>query len=448
MRKIFFIAYTLLSLSLFAQKDTLVVDQIVARVGDEIILQSDVEAQYYQMLANGNSASRTAKCKVLEDQLIQKLLINQAKIDSLTVSDDEVNMQVDARVDVFVQQLGGIAELEKYLNKSIFDIKKDLAKMLQSQLLAQKEQAKITDDVKITPSEVADYYATIPQDSIPLVDVSYQISQIILYPILTKAEKQITIDKMNDLRDKIISGTRKFESLARMYSQDNESAKNGGELGFVNRGDLDPVFAAAAFRLKKDEVSPVIKSQFGYHIIQMIERRGEKINVRHILIREFIPNEAKQRTIAFADSIRNLIVSDSISFKNAAMRFSNDPDTKNNGGLLYNQMTGNSEFKINELPPYIKYDVIKLNEGEISKPISSTNKKGNEVIKIYKIVKKTPQHVANLNDDYQLFYDNALAHKKSQIFENWVEKQQKQVYISIIPEYTDCTFKFKNWLKN
>lgn len=447
MRKIFFIAYTFLSLSLFAQKDTLVVDQILARVGDEIILQSDVEAQYYQWLANGNSASRNAKCSVLEDQLIQKLLINQAKIDSLTVSDDEINMQVDARVDVFVQQLGGIAELEKYLNKNIYDIKKDLAKMLASQLLAQKEQGKITDDVKITPSEVAEYYATIPLDSIPLVDVTYQISQIVFYPMLTAMEKQITTDKMNDLRDKIVSGSRKFESLARMYSQDNESAKNGGELGFVNRADLDPVFAAAAFSLQKDQVSPVIKSQFGYHIIQMIERRGEKVNVRHILVREFIPNEATQRTLNLADSVRNLIVTDSLSFKKAALIFSNDLDTKNNGGLVYNQMAGNAKFKINELPPYIKYDVMNLNEGEISEPISSTDNKGNNVVKIYKIDKKAPQHVADLNDDYQLFYDNALAHKKSQIFENWVKKQQKQVYISIIPEYTDCSFKFKNWLK-
>ncbi|MEA3452521.1 MAG: peptidylprolyl isomerase [Bacteroidota bacterium] len=447
MRKVFFIVLILVNISVFAQDDTLIVDQIVARVGDEIILQSDVESQYYQWLANGNAASRQAKCNVLEDILIQKLLINQAKIDSLFVSSSELEMQVDARIEIFVQQFGGITELENYLNKSIYDIKKDLKKVIHDQLLAQKEQGQITMDITITPSEVAEYYKTLHQDSIPLVDVSYEIRQITISPILLESEQQITIDRINDIRQKIVSGTRKFESLAIMYSNDDISAKNGGELGFTGRAELDPEFAAAAFALQKDSISDVVVTKYGRHIIQLIERRGERINVRHILIRRIIPSVAIQRTIVYADSIRNYIINDSISFNDAALLHSYDIDTKNNGGYLFNNTTGGTKFSINQLPHNIKYDVINLKENEISAPISTLDKIENQVVKIYKIEKKTPQHVANLKDDYQLFYEMALQNKKTEIFLDWVEQQQKQVYISIITDFQTCNFKFKHWLK-
>ncbi len=447
MKKIFFLVFIIANISLFAQKDSLIVDQIVARVGDEIILQSDVESQYYQWLANGNPASKEARCMILENQLIQKLLINQAKIDSISVTDDEVDRQVQERINIYEQQLGGVSQLEKYLNKSIFDIKKDLKNMIGKQLLAQKERNSITKDVTITPSEVVEYFKSLPQDSIPLVDVTFQLSQIVFDPKLTKAEADITIQKLKDIRKKIVSGERKFESMARMYSQDDVSAKNGGELGFMSRGELDPKFAAVAFSLKKGEISKIVKSKFGYHIIQLIERRGERINVRHILIRQYIPYAAKQRTIAFADSVRNLIVKDSITFADAAKKYSDDKESRNNGGQLFNPMTGNTKFKINELPPNIKYDVINLKEHEVSEPIYTTDKTMNNVVKLYRIDKKIPQHIANLNDDYQLFYDKALAHKKELVFDNWVTNQQKQVYISIIPEFSKCKFKYKNWLK-
>jgi len=447
MRKVFFIVLILVNISVFAQDDTLIVDQIVARVGDEIIIQSDVEAQYYQWLASGNAASRQAKCNVLEDILIQKLLINQAKIDSLFVSPSELEMQVDARIEVFIQQFGGVSELEDYLNKSIYDIKKDLKKVLEDQLLAQKAQNQITMDIKITPSEVADYYKNLHQDSIPLVDVSYEVRQITISPILLKSERQITIDNIKEIRQKIVSGKRKFESLARMYSNDDLSAKKGGELGFMSRAELDPIFASVAFSLQKDSISNIVKTQFGYHIIQLIERRGERINVRHILIKEFVPTAATQRTIVFADSIRNSILNDSISYENAALLYSSDKDTKNNGGFIFNPMTGGTKFKISELPYNIKYDIINLKENEISAPINTIDKTGNNVIKIYKIEKKTPQHVANLKDDYQLFYEMALQNKKTEIFLDWIEQQQKYVYISIIPDFQNCNFKFKNWLK-
>jgi peptidyl-prolyl cis-trans isomerase SurA len=432
---------------LWAQNDTIIVDQIIARVGDEIILQSDVEAMYFQWLASGNSASRQAKCQVFEQLLIEKLLLNQAKIDSITVTEDELDMQVDARLQIYIDQLGGIAQVEDYLHKSIFDIKEDLKKVLKSQIIAQREREKITEDISITPSEVAEFYKKLPKDSLPLIDVSYEIMQIAIYPKLTPEQQQITIDKLNGIREKIVSGQRKFESMARMYSDDAVSAKQGGELGFMGRGELDPDFAAAAFALKKDEISPVIKTQYGYHIIQLIDRKGERVNVRHILIRPYIPPEAKINAINLADSIRNLIVNDSISFEDAAQQFSEDENSKNYGGYVFNKMASTTKFEIKDLPQNIKYDVRDMEEGEISKPIVTKDEAGNTVIKIYKISQKIPQHIANMSDDYQRIYDMALAHKKNEIFEQWVNKQQKNVYININPKFKDCKFYYKNWIK-
>jgi peptidyl-prolyl cis-trans isomerase SurA len=446
MRTLTLIFLLFLSLNSIAQ-DTIIVDQIIARVGDEIILQSDVEASYFQWLAEGNSASPQAKCNILEDQLIQKLLINQAHIDSIDVSEDELEMQVDSRVNMFIQQLGGVTELETYLNKNIYDIKEDLKKVLKNQLIASKMQATITDDVSITPSEVAEYYNSLSIDSLPLVDITYEIRQIAVYPKLTDEEAQITLEKLEDIRGKIVSGERRFESMATMYSEDPGSAGNGGELGFFARAELDPIFAAAAFSLKEGEVSKVIKSQFGYHIIQMIERRGERVNVRHILIKAYIPAEAKQRTIVLTDSLRQLLVQDSISFDIVASSFSEDEDTKNNGGLVFNQMTGSTKFKISELPHYMKLDVISMPQGEVSKSVTTTDAVGNTVIKLYYLESKTPEHVANMEDDYQLILDMAMMHYKQKVFSEWIIEEQKNVYISILKQYQSCTFKYKKWLK-
>ncbi|MBN2892725.1 MAG: peptidylprolyl isomerase [Bacteroidales bacterium] len=447
MRNILIAFVLLMSTNLLAQ-DTIIIDQIIARVGDEIILQSEVEGQYFQWLAEGNSASPQAKCQILEAQLIQKLLINQAKIDSIEITDDELQMQVDSRINMYVSQIGGEAELEKYLNKSIFDIKNDMKKVLKNQLIAERVQDKITEDVSITPSDVAEYYATIPYDSLPLIDVTFEIRQISFYPQMTTEEEQATIDKLTEIRDKIVSGTRKFESMARMYSEDPGSATNGGEIGFFGRADLDPTFAAVAFNLEKDEVSEIVKSEFGYHIIQLIERRGERVNVRHILIKPIIPAEAKIRALDKADSVLILIQKDSLDFSEAAAIYSEDENTKNNGGLVFNLMTGSTKFKIGELPPYIKYDIINLANGEISEPKQTTDASNNSVIKIYYIESKTPEHVANLSDDYQLIHDMAMAKEKERVFNEWIKEQQQNVYISIDEQYKGCKFRYNNWMKN
>jgi len=447
MHKIILSILIFLSLNTYAQNDTIVIDQIVARIGDEIILQSDVESTYQQWLSMGNYASRDAKCFIFEDLLIQSLLLNQAKLDSITVSDAELDMQIDARINMFLSQFGTVQEMENYLNKTIFEIKEEMKRTLEKQLIADQERNLIISDITVTPSDVAVYYSGIPTDSLPLVDVTYEIRQIAIYPKLTAAQEQLTIDQLNDYRDKIVNGTRQFASMARMYSKDNISAANGGELGFKNRGELDPDFAAIAFSLDSGEVSLPFKTQFGYHIVQMIDRRGERVNVRHILLRPFIPATVKATTINFIDSLRNLALTDSATFADLAMQFSEDDKTKNSGGLFYNPNTESTKFKIAELPASMKYDIISLNQGDISRPITTTDDAGNTVIKIYMVEKKSPEHVANLEEDYKLIYQMGLSDKQNTVFNEWVDEQIKDLYISINKQYRDCNFRYQNWIK-
>ena len=429
MKKIFTLIILILNLSLLAQNDTIVVDQIVARVGDEVILQSSVE-----------SASPQAKCNILEGQIIQKILLNQAKIDSITVTDQELEMQLNSRLDMFIQQFGSEEDLENYLHKSILEIKQDLAKTLKEQMIAQKEMNTITDDIDITPSEVAEYFKNLDPDSLQLIEESYELKQIVIYPKMTKAEEEVSISKLNDIREKIVSGQRMFEAMAQLYSEDPESAKKGGSLGLMGKGELDPDFANAAFSLKEGEVSQVVKSKYGYHIIKLEKRVGDRVDIKHILIKPVIPQKAIERTKNYADSIYNLIINDSLTFEQAALKFSDDETTRNNGGYIFNQQTGNLSFTLDQFPSVMKSEVKALEVGVVSKPIVTYDLYGNQVVKLYLLVKKTPKHIANLKDDYDLIYQKALSNKKNQVFLDWLHEQNQSLYISIIPEYQKCKF--------
>ncbi len=428
----------------FSQNDTLIVDQVVARVGDRIILQSDIEAQYSQMLAHGQNG-HDLKCQILEDLLFQKLLLNQADIDSVYATDDEVEQELDARLQIFIQQMGGVTKLENYFHKSIYEIKEDLKKILKDQIRAQKMEQKLTKDIKITPSEVSDYYNSLPKDSLPIVDATVEVEQIVIKPKITKEQEQQIIDRLNKMREQVLSGKMKFQTLAILYSDDPGSASKGGELGYMSRAELVPEFAAVAFSLKPGQVSKVVKTKYGYHIIQLIDRKGDRVNVRHILI---VPKPTPQEIQAAkrrADSIYNLIINDSLTFEQAAMRFSDDEQTRNSGGLLYDPMTGSSKLKLSDLPPTIKFDIQNLKPGQISKPIKTIDETGQVVFKIYKIKSRTEAHVANLEQDYQLIMQMALQHKKQQFLDNWVKQQLKTTYVHIDPMYMTCKFRNKAW---
>lgn len=446
MKRIITFAIILLGLSAMAQNDTLVVDQVVARVGDRIILESDIEAQYSQVISSGE-APKEMKCQILEDLLTQKLLLNQADIDSVYVSDDELDAELNARLQLFIDQMGGIEKMEDYFHKSIFEIKDDLKRVLKEQIRAQKMKNQLTKDIKITPSEVHDFYEKLPKDSLPIVDQSVEVQQIVVKPKISAEQEKAIIERLNKMRQEIISGKKKFQTLAILYSDDPGSAPKGGELGFRSRAELVPEFASVAFSLKPGEVSHVVKTKYGYHILQLIERKGERVNVRHILI---VPRPTPQeiaKAKKLADSVYNLIVSDSLTFDKAALLYSDDQDTKNNGGLLINPANGTSKFKMDELPPYIRFDIKDLEPGQISKPVQTVDNTGQLVFKIYKLKSKTPAHIANPDQDYQLIMDMALKHKKQMFMDNWITQQVKKTYIHIIPYYKNCKFHNHVWLQ-
>ncbi len=446
MKRLVLFGILLLTTYMWAQNDTLIVDQVVARVGDRIILQSDIEAQYSQIMANGQ-APKELKCQILEDLLTQKLLLNQADIDSVYITDDELEADLNARLQLFIDQMGGVEKMEDYFHKSIFEIKEDLKKILRDQLRAQKMQNQITQDIKITPSEVNEFYQSLSKDSLPIVDATVEVEQIVIKPKITKEQEQAIIDRLNQMREDILAGRKKFQTLAILYSDDPGSASMGGELGFRSRAELVPEFASVAFSLKPGEVSNVVKTKYGYHIIQLIQRKGERVNVRHILI---IPKPTPEEIAAArarADSIYNLIVSDSLTFEKAAMEFSDDEDTKNSGGLLFNPNNGTSKFKLDELPPYIRFDIKDMKAGEISRPIQTVDNTGQPVFKIYKIKSRTEAHIANPEQDYQLIMNMALQAKRQRIMDEWINEQLKKTYIHIAPMYQDCKFHNKAWLK-
>ncbi len=445
MKKVFISIIVIISfLSSYGQNDTLIVDQVVARVGDRIILQSDIEAQYSQMLAHGQNG-HNLKCQILEDLLFQKLLLNQADIDSVYATDDEVEQELNARLQIFIQQMGGVTKLENYFHKSIYEIKDELKKILKDQIRAQKMQQQLTKDIKITPSEVSDYYNSLPKDSLPIVDATVEVEQIVIKPKISKEQEQQIIDRLNKMREQVLSGQMKFQTLAILYSDDPGSSSKGGELGYMTRSELVPEFAAVAFSLKPGQVSKVVKTKYGYHIIQLVDRKGDRVNVRHILIIPRPTPQEIQEARRRADSIYNLIVNDSLTFEEAAMRFSDDEQTKNNGGLLYDPMTGSSKLRLSDLPPTIKFDIQNLKAGEISKPIKTIDETGQVVFKIYKIKSRTEAHIANLDQDYQLIMQMALQHKKQQFLDNWVKQQLKTTYVHIDPMYLNCKFRNKAW---
>ncbi len=455
MKKLLFLFITFVAtVSVFAQNnnknkvqnDTLIVDKIVARVGNRIILESDIEAQYSQMIAHGQSPLNL-KCKILEDLLFQKLLLNQADIDSIYASDDEVDQELNARLKIFIDQMGGVEKMENYFHKSIYEIKRDLKKVLADEIRAQKMEQKLTKDIKVTPSEVREYYEHLPKDSLPIVSAKVEVEQIVIKPKISKKQEQQIINRLRKMRQQILSGQMKFQTLAILYSEDPGSAAKGGDLGFRTRSELIPQFAAVAFSLKPGQVSDVVKTKYGYHIIQLVSRKGERVDVRHILL---VPHPTPEEIHAAklrADSIYNLIVHDSLTFEQAAMKFSDDPDTKNSGGLLFNQATGSSQFTLDQLPPAIRFDIKDMKAGQISKPIQTIDNTGQLVYKIYKIKSKTEAHVANLDQDYELIMNMALQHKKQQFLDHWAAQQIAKTYIHIDPMYTHCNFRVKAWLK-
>ena len=424
---------------------TQIVDEIIAVVGNEVVLSSDIETQYLQYLSQGYTDSEEVRCQIIEDVLYQKLLVHQAKLDSTDVSEDDVNQELDSRLNSFISQLGSEEALEEYFKKSTSELKIEFYEIIYNQLLTQRMQSSITSSVSITPEEVKIFFQEMKESSdIPVMPTTLEISQIIKIPEITLDEKSRIRKKLISFRDRIKNG-EDFTVLATLYSDDTESAKNGGELGFVGRGALVPEFESAAFSLKGDQISEVIETQFGYHIIQLIERRGETVNVRHILLKPKVSSASLLEAKTQLEKVENLMKSEEITFEEAA-RFHSDDVSKNNGGLLINPQTGSSLFTVEELPLNIRYSADRMNEGDVSSISQFVMDDGKKAYRIIKITRKLKEHSANLIDDFSLINDAALNEKKQQEIAEWVDKNITTTYIRFDYDYNNCDV-LKKWKK-
>lgn len=424
---------------------TQIVDEIIAVVGNEVVLSSDIETQYLQYLSQGYTDSEEVRCQIIEDVLYQKLLVHQAKLDSTDVSEDDVNQELDSRLNSFISQLGSEEALEEYFKKSTSELKIEFYEIIYNQLLTQRMQSSITSSVSITPEEVKLFFQEMKKSSdIPVMPTTLEISQIIKIPEITLDEKSRIRKKLISFRDRIKNG-EDFTVLATLYSDDTESAKNGGELGFVGRGALVPEFESAAFSLKGDQISEVIETQFGYHIIQLIERSGETVNVRHILLKPKVSSASLLEAKTQLEKVENLMKSEEITFEEAA-RFHSDDVSKNNGGLLINPQTGSSLFTVEELPLNIRYSAERMNEGDVSSISQFVMDDGKKAYRIIKITRKLKEHSANLIDDFSLINDAALNEKKQQKISKWVDKNITTTYIRFDYDYNNCDV-LKKWKK-
>lgn len=445
--KIPLIVFFALILSLNGRPQDKVVDQIVAVVGGNIILKSDIERMAIDQQAQGITSEGDMKCEILENFLIDKLLVAEAELDTLIeVTPNQVNQSMDQQLQMYISYMGSEKAVEDYFKKSIVEIKAEMQEVIRNQLLSQQMKNKIVKDVAVTPSEVRYYFRNMGKDEIPTIPTQYEYAQITIEPEIDLEEENRIKARLRELKKRIEEGAS-FATMAVLYSED-ASAKDGGVIGYTGRAELDPAYAAAAFNLKGDKVSNVVKSSFGYHIIQLVDRKGEKINTRHILMKPKVSVEAKEQAYNRLDSLANMIRNNQISFEEAARIFSSDKNSRNNGGMVINPATMSSRFSAEELDPDVSKIITGMNVNEISKPFETIDRESQRTVyKIIKLVRKIDTHKADLQNDYQQLADMYLVKKKEEVFNNWIKKQQSETYIRIDPTYANCNFRFDNWIK-
>ena len=424
-------------------QDAQIIDRVVAVVGQNIILQSDIEAQYHQYRLQGGikGSANTIRCEILEDLMFQKLMLNQAEMDSITVTDEQVNADVDRWISYFISQVGSQENLEKYYKKTMPEIREELFRVRRDNMLVEQVQQLILSNVEVTPSEVKSCYYGMSKDSIPMVNSKYEIAHLVKKPPITLDQKLEVKDRLYKMRKRILNGER-FSTLALLYSEDPGTAKKGGELGFKGRGEFVPEFEAAAFNLREGEISEVVETEYGFHIIQMIERRGDFVNVRHILLTVKVAPEALQEAYDELDSIAALINSDSLTFDEAVRRFSDEKD-RVNGGVLVNPVTGGTLFDASELDQQVSFVINKMEVGDMSAPVPMKTSDGKDACRLVYLRKKTEPHKANLKDDYTLIRDLAMQKKREEIINKWIANKSGKAFIKVCDDFKDCDFRFE-----
>lgn len=423
-----------------AQGGGQLVDRIIAKVNNHIILESDLQQQYLNIISRSQTTTpeKDLKCKILEDMIINKLLLAKAEIDSVIVSDGAVEDQLNRRIQYLLQSVGGQqAELEKLYGKTMDQIKEDVRDVLKEQLTVQKMNTEITSTVKITPKEVKKYFKSIPADSLPYFSDEVEVAHIIRIPEPTKEQKMKIRQKLEKIRERIMKG-EDFAQLAQEFSQDYASAKQGGNLGWQTRGVFVPKFEATVFRMKKGETSKVIETQLGFHVIQLLERRGNEFNTRHIFFKPDYSLVDVSEASKFLDSIRTRIAQDSLKFEVAAKKFSDDKQTSGNGGRLTSKVTGSSIIATTDLDSYLFLTLDTMKVGNITKPQSYRTDDGKTAVRIIYYVKKIPGHMADFGKDYQKIYNAALNDKKARAINQWFNRVKGEMFIQIDKAYKDC----------
>lgn len=427
-----------------------VVDKVIAIVGQNMIKQSELEGALLQQKMNSKLIIEdefATKCDLLEGMLINKLMLHQAEVDSIEVTDDEVNREMDNRIRYMISAYGSQENLERQMRKSLSEIKDYFKDVIRDNIMISQIEQKLTGTLSVTPQEVVDFYNSIPKDSLPTIEQEYEFSQIVKIPQISEEEKESVKARLNDYRERILKGT-KFSTIATLYSEDPASAKKGGELGFFSRGDMVGEFENAAFALQDGEISPIIETKYGFHIIQMIERRGNQVNCRHILLQPKVTSQQLGEAYKELEEIKEKIDKGEITFEEAIVKYSDDP-SKVNQGLIVNPYNASAIFTkdvINETMSNIeKVDFNVMKQGEITKPVKFKTELS-EAYRLIKVNRKTDAHKVDLTLDYDKVQASALDNKKTEIIKEWANKRLKKTYVKIDADYQSCDFKL-NWTK-
>lgn len=416
-----------------------ILDGIAVKVDNQIILRSDIEGilAQEQARAQGKPLPPNLRCQIVQSLVLNKLMLARADLDSVTVTDAQVSSELDRRMNYFVQQVGSEKKLEELYNKPARVLKEDLRPQVRDQLVQQKMQEQIAGKVTVTPREVKEYFDKVPKDSIPYFSTEVEVGEIVIPAQVNDAAKQAAIAQLNDLRARVLAG-ESFEELAKKYSQDPGSGAQGGYLGFFKKGELVPEYEAASRKLEPGQLSPVVESQFGFHLIQFIERKGDSYSTRHILLKPVTGTADASVAATKLTRIRREILSDSISFAKAAKEYSTDKMTAANGGLLINRQDNGSKLPLDKLDPAVFFIIDTMKVGHITPPLPYRTDDGKEAMRILYLKSNTPPHQANLLDDYQKISQAAIAQKKNRALDEWYEKNRSTVYLEVAPEYADC----------
>ena len=435
-------------LAIFAKaQETNIIDQVIWVVGDEAILLSEVEEERLRMQYEGVQVPGDPYCVIPEQIAIQRLFLHQAELDSIYANESTVNHQVDMRMNYYISQIGSKEKLEEYFRKPASQIREEMVEQVTNQMVIQQMRAKLTENIKPTPAEIERYYKTIPQDSLPTIPIQVEVQILSFVPPVPESEKERIKRQLREFTERVNSGQADFAMLARLYSEDTESAKRGGELGFVGRGQLVSEFADVAFNLNDPRrVSKIVETEYGYHIIQLIEKKGDRINCRHILLKPRISSDDRTKALEQLESIRDTIIDGKGTFEEAVVFFSQDKNTSKNAGNMINLNTNSTKFEYKDLPSEVAKQIYSLKVGEISKPFTMIDEtKNKEVCAIVKLKSQVPAHKADLEHDFQVIKQMLENQLSEELIEKWIIQKQKEIYVHIEPSWTGCEFQYPGW---